>query len=132
MARLIYSAIASLDGYVEDTAGAFDWSAADDEVHAFVNDLEAFDSDSYRNELGVDAKAHHLESIIAVLQGAGFAAEAWYGVRVFTDPAPADQPLDDTNELDVLLRAEEEAGRRDPYRWLASQIHLLARRASAE
>jgi dihydrofolate reductase len=40
MARLIYSAIASLDGYVEDTAGAFDWSAPDDEVHAFVNDLE--------------------------------------------------------------------------------------------
>jgi hypothetical protein len=40
MARLIYSAIASLDGYVEDTAGAFDWSAPDDEVLAFVNDLE--------------------------------------------------------------------------------------------
>jgi dihydrofolate reductase len=40
MARLIYSAIASLDGYVEDTAGAFDWSEPDDEVLAFVNDLE--------------------------------------------------------------------------------------------
>lgn len=40
MAKLIYSAIASLDGYVEDTAGAFDWSAPDDEVLAFVNDLE--------------------------------------------------------------------------------------------
>jgi dihydrofolate reductase len=40
MARLIYSAIASLDGYVEDAAGAFDWSAPDDEVLTFVNDLE--------------------------------------------------------------------------------------------
>jgi dihydrofolate reductase len=40
MAKLIYSAIASLDGYVEDTAGAFDWSAPDHEVHTFVNDLE--------------------------------------------------------------------------------------------
>lgn len=40
MAKLIYSAIASLDGYVEDTAGAFDWSAPDDEVLAYVNDLE--------------------------------------------------------------------------------------------
>jgi dihydrofolate reductase len=40
MAKLIYSAIASLDGYVEDTAGAFDWSAPDSEVHAFINDLE--------------------------------------------------------------------------------------------
>jgi dihydrofolate reductase len=40
MARLIYSAIASLDGYIEDEEGRFDWSAPDQEVHAFVNDLE--------------------------------------------------------------------------------------------
>jgi dihydrofolate reductase len=41
MARLIYSAIASLDGYIEDEDGNFDWAAPDDEVHAFVNELEA-------------------------------------------------------------------------------------------
>jgi len=40
MAKLIYAAIASLDGYVEDEDGRFDWAAPDDEVHAFVNDLE--------------------------------------------------------------------------------------------
>ena len=40
MASLIYSAIASLDGYVEDEQGNFDWAAPDEEVHAFVNDLE--------------------------------------------------------------------------------------------
>ena len=40
MARLIYSAIASLDGYVEDEDGSFDWAAPDEEVHAFVNELE--------------------------------------------------------------------------------------------
>jgi dihydrofolate reductase len=40
MARLVYSAIASLDGYVADEDGNFDWSAPDEEVHAFVNDLE--------------------------------------------------------------------------------------------
>jgi dihydrofolate reductase len=40
VARLIYSAIASLDGYVADAEGTFDWSAPDEEVHAFVNDLE--------------------------------------------------------------------------------------------
>jgi dihydrofolate reductase len=40
VARLIYSAIASLDGYVEDEHGRFDWAAPDEEVHAFVNDLE--------------------------------------------------------------------------------------------
>jgi dihydrofolate reductase len=40
MAKLIYSAIASLDGYIEDAQCRFDWAAPDDEVHAFVNDLE--------------------------------------------------------------------------------------------
>ena len=40
MARLIYSAIASLDGYTADEAGNFGWAAPDAEVHAFVNDLE--------------------------------------------------------------------------------------------
>lgn len=40
MAKLIYSALASLDGYVEDSQGKFDWAAPDEEVHAFVNDLE--------------------------------------------------------------------------------------------
>jgi dihydrofolate reductase len=40
MAKLIYSAIASLDGYVEDEGSKFDWAMPDEEVHAFVNDLE--------------------------------------------------------------------------------------------
>ena len=40
MAKLIYTAIASLDGYIEDQSGRFDWAAPDDEVHAFINDLE--------------------------------------------------------------------------------------------
>jgi dihydrofolate reductase len=40
VAKLVYSAIASLDGYVADAEGNFDWSAPDEEVHAFVNDLE--------------------------------------------------------------------------------------------
>jgi dihydrofolate reductase len=40
VAHLIYSAITSLDGYVADRKGNFDWSMPDDEVHRFVNDLE--------------------------------------------------------------------------------------------
>ena len=40
MAKLIYSAITSLDGYVADEDGNFDWAEPDEEVHAFVNDLE--------------------------------------------------------------------------------------------
>jgi dihydrofolate reductase len=40
VAALIYSAIASLDGYVADREGKWDWSAPDEAVHAFVNDQE--------------------------------------------------------------------------------------------
>jgi hypothetical protein len=40
VAKLIYSAITSLDGYVADEDGNFGWAVPDEEVHAFVNDLE--------------------------------------------------------------------------------------------
>jgi dihydrofolate reductase len=40
VAKLIYSTITSLDGYVEDASGNFDWAAPDEEVHAFASDLE--------------------------------------------------------------------------------------------
>jgi dihydrofolate reductase len=40
MARLIYSAIMSLDGYIADADGDFEWAAPDEEVFAFVNELE--------------------------------------------------------------------------------------------
>ncbi len=40
MARLLYTGITSLDGYVADESGRFDWSTPDEEVHAFVNELE--------------------------------------------------------------------------------------------
>jgi dihydrofolate reductase len=39
MAKLIYSALMSLDGYIEDATGRFDWAEPDEEVHTFVNDL---------------------------------------------------------------------------------------------
>jgi dihydrofolate reductase len=38
--KLVYSAISSLDGYVADEQGKWDWSVPDDEVHAVVNDLQ--------------------------------------------------------------------------------------------
>jgi dihydrofolate reductase len=40
VAKLIYSTLASLDGYIEDADGKFGWAAPDEEVHAFVNELE--------------------------------------------------------------------------------------------
>ena len=41
MAKLIYAALMSLDGYIEDRTGRFDWAVPDEEVHSFVNKLEA-------------------------------------------------------------------------------------------
>ncbi len=40
MAYLIYTALSSLDGYIEDTGGNFEWAVPDEEVHRFINDLE--------------------------------------------------------------------------------------------
>jgi dihydrofolate reductase len=40
MVRLIYSAIISLDGYIEDRDGRFDWAMPDEDVHSFINNLE--------------------------------------------------------------------------------------------
>ena len=39
MAKLIYSTLMSLDGYIEDETGRFDWAEPDEEVHTFINDL---------------------------------------------------------------------------------------------
>jgi dihydrofolate reductase len=40
MAKLVYAAITSLDGYTEDASGGFGWARPDEEVHAYVNDME--------------------------------------------------------------------------------------------
>jgi dihydrofolate reductase len=38
--QLIYSVLASLDGFIEDESGAFGWAVPDEEVHRFINELE--------------------------------------------------------------------------------------------
>ena len=49
MAKLIYSAIASLDGYIADEDGNFDWAAPDEELHAFVNSEHRLLGDVHRH-----------------------------------------------------------------------------------
>jgi hypothetical protein len=54
LARPIYSTISSLDGYITDEKGNFDWAAPDEEVHSFVNDLErSGDSADRRAPVGI-------------------------------------------------------------------------------
>lgn len=41
MGRLVYCGIGSFDGFIADSRGEFDWSAPDDEVHAYLNERDA-------------------------------------------------------------------------------------------
>jgi hypothetical protein len=85
MAKLIYSAMTSLDGYVADADGKFDWAAPDEEVHSFVNDLErpvgTYLYGRRMYEVTVDrARAHAAEE-----PGAGAPAPhelVWRGLRI--------------------------------------------------
>jgi S-adenosylmethionine-dependent methyltransferase len=88
--------------------------------------VTAFDRRSYTNRLGVEgARSDDPEEVVAALSVAGAEPVAWYGVRLFTDhwgdvEAPA--------EIEIILEAEAEAGRRDPFRRLAALSHVIARR----
>jgi S-adenosylmethionine-dependent methyltransferase len=88
--------------------------------------IAAFGAEGYINEIGVEARADRLGDVSADLELAGMHVVDWSGVRVFNDAVSADAVPPAGNELDQLLDAEELAGRRDPYRWMASQLHVVA------
>lgn len=94
--------------------------------HDWQGALDAFDATTYANELGVPARADLLHEIETNLETLGLQVSVWYGVRIFTDAADPEEGLPPASEFAALLSAEEEAGRRDPYRQLASQIHVIA------
>lgn len=87
---------------------------------------KAFDGGSYRNRIGVDARADRLEDLTAALARRQMSVSQWYGVRVFTDTAASGAALPDGATLDAILRFEERAGRTDPYRHVAALLHLIA------
>src|ERR1700750_2377824 len=80
VAKLIYSSIASLDGYVADEQGEFGWSMPDQEVHSFVNDLE--------RGVGTYLFGRRMYEVM----------EAWETAAVIDDPA-ADAVLRDYAEV---------------------------------
>jgi hypothetical protein len=77
MAKLIYSAIASLDGYVEDGQGEFDWAAPDDEVLAFVNVLE--------RPIGTYLYGRRMYETMVFWETAGIGGDQPEGVRDFAE-----------------------------------------------
>ncbi len=97
-----------------------DWSAA----------LAAFKSTEYVNELGLPARANRTDEIEVALTSAGLRPVAWYGVRVLTDSIPVGAPPPDPETLALLLDAEEHAGATEPFKWVASQLHVIAERTT--
>jgi SAM-dependent methyltransferase len=88
--------------------------------------LHGFDATTYDNRLGLaDVRADEPDEVIAVLAQVQVRTVAWYGVRLFTDHWGDIAPPDD---FDDLVTAEEEAGRRDPYRRLAALTHTIGTR----
>jgi S-adenosylmethionine-dependent methyltransferase len=97
---------------------AGDWLAAE----------TAFAATAYVNRIGVQARADRLGDLTTGLAARHLAVRAWYGVRVFTDLADDDAPVPDVEELELILRCEERAGRSDPYRAVAALLHIVAQR----
>ncbi|WP_330330050.1 methyltransferase domain-containing protein [Streptomyces sp. NBC_00536] len=86
--------------------------------------LAAFDTVGYTNRLGLDVRADRLGTLTATLSGIGAPLQAWYGVRVFTDGSETDGAALPEDGLELLLAAEDRAGRTDPYRGVAALLHL--------
>lgn len=92
----------------------------------FGDALAAFDAPGDVGGLGVHTRAHLPADLWAWLSRAGAEQEALYGVRVFTDHVGERPPGDD---IDAIVEAEWEAGRRDLYRQVARLVHVIARRS---
>jgi S-adenosylmethionine-dependent methyltransferase len=92
----------------------------------WVGAIESFDADAYVNELGVPATADRLEAVGRDLAAVGLRIVEWFGVRVFNDGVAAETTIPRDEDLALLFEAEDRAGRRDPYRWLGSQLHVIA------
>lgn len=86
----------------------------------------ALDDVSYRNRLGLQARADHVDALTASLTRRGLSILSWYGVRVFTDIVADDAPPPDSQQLLQVIACEERAGRTDPYRRVAALLHIIA------
>lgn len=89
--------------------------------------LSAFGSRNYVNELGIQSTADYVPDLEVWLASAGMNLVSWYGVRVFNDAIATHVLPPSDGDLGPLLDAEELAGSAEPYKWLASQLHVIAK-----
>ena len=87
--------------------------------------LTAFNAVRDRGRLGVTTQAHSVEELSGMLEDNGIGTERWYGIRALTDHLGNQRPGPD---LEDMLAAEWEAGRRDPYRGVACMLHVIGRK----
>lgn len=88
--------------------------------------IEGFDARNYNNRVGVSSvRADEPQEVIDVLDANGSKLLNWSGVRLFTDHFDDERV---PSNYDQILKAEEEAGRRDPYRQLASFSHIISKK----
>ncbi len=88
--------------------------------------IDGFDARNYTNRLGLpDVRADDPEEVIDALKGNHAELIAWYGVRLFTDHWGDEQI---PTNFEQILDAEDEAGRREPYKRLTSLTHVIARK----
>jgi dihydrofolate reductase len=77
MAKLIYSTLSSLDGYVADEDGNFDWAAPDEAVHRFVNEIE--------RPIGTYLYGRKMYDVMAYWQGAELLAHESAFIRDYAE-----------------------------------------------
>ena len=108
-----------------------EWETAldllDEQERALADGRDAF----YVNEIGVRARADRVDELIRTFEREGLRVEQWYGIRLASDDVAVDTPTPPADELARIVEVEERLGRTDPYRRLATLVHVLGRAPQA-
>ena len=103
-----------------------EWTAAlhllDEQERAAADGRDAF----YVNEIGVRARADRLAELLATFELERLRVEQWYGIRLASDDVGVDTPAPPPDELARIVEVEDRLGRTDPYRRLATLVHVVA------